>query len=127
MPYTSGQLIGKCQSVIKKCKGIAFGSQNYRPAYKLKETVMDWAGTTIYLGVVMQSSLKFDQHIAFKKDIASKTLGAIKYILKQSPQEGRLLAYTSLYRPILEYTDTVWDPTLAKEVEYLEMLQHRAA
>ena len=74
----------------------------------------------------MQSNLKFDQHIALKKDKASKTLGAIKHILKQAPQEGRLLAYTSLCRPILEYGDTVWDPTLAKEIESLEMLQHRA-
>ena len=111
----------------KKCKVIAFGSQNYRPTYKLGEAVIDWPDTITYLGVVIESNFKYDQHIAFKKDIALKTLGAIKYILKQSPQEGRLLAYTSLYRPILKYTDTVWDPTLAKEVEYLEMLQHRAA
>ena len=55
-----------------------------------------------------------------------ETLGAIKHILKQAPQEGWLLAYTSLCRPILEYSDTVWDPTLAKEMESLEMLQHRA-
>ena len=110
----------------KKCKVIAFGSQNYRPTYKLGEAEMDWTDTTTYLGVVMQSNLKFNQHIALKKDKASKTLGTIKHILKQAPQEGRLLAYTSLCRPILEYADTVWDPTLAKEIESLEMLQHRA-
>ena len=40
----------------KKCKAIAFGSQNNRPANKLWETVKDWA----YLGVIMQSNLKFD-------------------------------------------------------------------
>ena len=76
------------------------------------------------VGGVLQSNLKFDQHITLKKDKTSKTLGAIKHILKQAPQKGRLLAYTSLCRPILEYADTVCDPTLAKEVESLEMLQH---
>ena len=86
---------------------------------------MDWADTTTYLGVIMQSNLTFDQHMALKKNIASKTLGAVKHILKQAPQKIRLLAYTSLCRPILEYADTVWDPTLAKEIESLEMLQHR--
>ena len=40
--------------------------------------------------------------MALKKDIALKTLEAIKHILKQAPQEGRLLADTSLWRPILE-------------------------
>ena len=110
----------------KKCQVIAFGSQNYRPTYKLGEAVMDWADTTTYLGVFMQSNLKFDQHIALKKDKASKTLGAIKHILKQAPQKGRLLAYTCLCRPILEYADTVWDPTLTKIIEFLKMLQHRA-
>ena len=64
--------------------------------------------------------------MVLKKDKASKTLGAIKHILKQAPQEGRLLAYTSLCRPILEYADTVWNPTLTKEIESLEMLQHKA-
>ena len=78
----------------------------------------------------MLSNLKFDQHhVGLKKDKASKTLGAIKRILKQATQEGQLLADTSLFRPIiLEYADTVcvWDPTLAKEIESLEMLQHKA-
>ena len=71
---------------------------------------MDWADTTTYLGVIMQSKLKFDQHMVLKKDKASKTQGAIKQILKAS-KEGRLLAYTSLCRRKLEYADTVWDPT----------------
>ena len=87
---------------------------------------MDWADMTTYLGVIMQSNLKFDQHMALKKYKGSKTLGVIKHIQKQASQEGQLLAYTCLCRPILEYADTVWDPTLAKEIESLEMLQHRA-
>ena len=62
--------------------------------------------------------------MALKKDKVLNTLGAIKHILKQVPQDGLLLAYTSLCRPILEYADTVWNPILAKEIESLEMLQH---
>ena len=73
--------------MIRNVKVIAFESQNYRPTYKLGEALMDWADTTTYLGVVMQSNLEFDQHMAFKKDKASKTLGAIKHILKQASQE----------------------------------------
>ena len=64
--------------------------------------------------------------MTLKKDKASKTLGAIKHILKQAPQKGWLLVYSSLCCTILEYADNVWDPTLAKEIESLEMLQHSA-
>jgi len=74
----------------------------------------------------MQSNLKFDQHITLKKDKASKILGAIKHVLLEASREGKLLAYTNLCHPILEYADTVWDPTLAKDIESLEVLQRRA-
>ena len=73
----------------------------------------------------MQSNHKFDQHMALRKDKALIALGAIKHISKQAPQEGWLLAYPGLCRPMLEHVDTVWDPTLVKEIEFLEMLQHR--
>ena len=56
--------------------------------------------------------------MAFKKDRALKTLEAIKHVLKQAPQEGRLLAYTSLCGPILEYAVTVWVLTLAKKLSF---------
>ena len=64
--------------------------------------------------------------MTLKKDKASKTLGAIKHILKQAPQKGWLLVYSSLCCTILEYADNVWDPILAKEIDYPEMLQYRA-
>jgi len=67
---------------------------------------MDWVDLT-YLGAVIQLNFKFDQHITFKKNKASKILGAIKHVLHEAPREGKLLAYTSLCRPILEYVDTV--------------------
>ena len=68
----------------KKCKVTGFRSRNNEPAYKLRETVMDWADTKTYLGAIMYSNFKFDQQMALKKDKDSKTLGAIKHILKQA-------------------------------------------
>ena len=86
----------------KKCKVIAFESQNYRPTYKLGETVMDWANMATYRGVIMQSNFKFDLRMVLKKDKASTTLGAIKHMLKQAPQDVRLLADTSLCHLMLK-------------------------
>ena len=57
----------------KQCKVIAFGNQNYRPICTLGETGMNWADMTTYLGVIMQSNLKFVQHMVLKKDKVLKT------------------------------------------------------
>jgi len=111
----------------KKCHVIAFGDQTYRPDYRLGNVQMEWTESTKYLGVIMQSNLRFDQHISLKKEKASKILGAIKHILHEAPKHGRLLAYTSLCRPILEYADSMWDPSRQKDIDSLEMIQNRAA
>ena len=75
----------------------------------------------------MQSNFKFDQqNMVLKKDKASTSRGS-NHILKQILQEGRLLAYINLCPPILEYADTVWDPTLAKEIQYLKILKEDAS
>ena len=86
---------------------------------------MTWVNNTKYLGV-MQSDLKFNQHMTSIKRKAYKTLGSIKHLLHDAPRKARLLADTSLCRPLLEYAHTVWDPSRGKDVESIEMTQHRA-
>ena len=44
-----------------------------------------------------------------------------------APQEAKLLAYTSLCRPILEYADIVWDPSVNSKVHHdIEQIQNKA-
>ena len=74
---------------------------------RTSRVVMDWADTAAYLGAMMQSYLKFDQHMALKKDKALKTLGAITHILKQAPQEGVTGLHQLVSPNTLEYADTV--------------------
>ena len=85
---------------------------------------MDWADMTTYLGVIMQSNLKCDQHVALKKDKASKNLGAIKHTNKPHKKDGYWLtpACAAQYWSTL----TLWNPTIAKEIESLWMLQDGA-
>ena len=47
-------------------------------------------------------------------------------MLYNAPRQARLLAYTSLCRPILEYADSVWDLSLKKTINDIEMVQNRA-
>ena len=52
-------------------------------------------------------------------------LSSIQYELHQ--KKSKLLAYyTSLCRPIMEYADTLWDPTDKRTVDFLEKIQSKA-
>ena len=77
--------------------------------YKLGTTYLAWAKSTKYLEVTLQSDLTFNLHIAEKSIKSNKILGGIKHLMHNAPQEAKLLAYTSLCQPILEYADVVLD------------------
>ena len=50
----------------------------------------------------------------------------IKHLMHNAPQEAKLLAYTSLCRPILEYADVVWGPSVKSKVHDEELTQNKA-
>ena len=81
---------------------------------------------TKYLGVIIQSDRAFDSHIHEKIRKASKALGSIKHTLHEAPQKAKLIAYTSLCRPILDYADCVWDPSSRHLIEAIEKVQNMA-
>ena len=74
----------------------------------------------------MQSYLKFTKHITAKTKNANKVLGSIRYTLHDAPERARLLAYTSLCRPVLEYADTLWDPADNATSDNIELIQSKA-
>ena len=47
--------------------------------------------------------------------------------LKYCPEKLRRLSYISLIRSKLEYSSSVWDPHLRKDIHQLEMVQRRDA
>ena len=55
-----------------------------------------------------------------------KLLGGIKHLMSNAPKEAKLLAYTSLCRPILEYADVVWDPSARSKMHNIELVQNSA-
>jgi hypothetical protein len=110
-----------------KCEVITFSKgPSANPEYSLGGSPLNCVQQTRYLGIEMQSNLKFDKHIASKIKSASKVLVCIKYSLHEASDKGKLLAYTSLCRPILEYGDTVWDPTDTTTSNAIEFVQSQA-
>ncbi|XP_067932804.1 uncharacterized protein [Watersipora subatra] len=94
--------------------------------YNLGNLPLVWTEDTKYLGVIIQSDLKFDQHIKSKCSKSRKILGGIKHLMYSTPKEAKLLAYTSLCRPILEYADAVWATTNKNTIQCIELVQNDA-
>jgi hypothetical protein len=73
-----------------------------------------------YLGITLQSDLKWTQHANNIVANANKGLGFLKRNLKTSNTNIKSQAYLSLVRPKLEYACSVWNP-------HSQSLSHRAA
>lgn len=80
-----------------------------------------------YLGVTVQTNLKWDSHISNICNKANSTLGFLKRNLKISSTSLKQQAYTTLVRPSLEYACSVWDPHTQADKNKIEMIQRRAA
>ena len=50
----------------------------------------------------------------------------IKQALHGATKNAKLLVYTTLCRPLVEYASSVWDPLLEYQTYDIEMVQHRA-
>ena len=68
-----------------------------------------------YLGVIIQSDLKWHKHIQSITSKANQTLALLKRNLKIASTPLRERAYFSLVRPKLEYAATVWSPYLIND------------
>lgn len=95
-------------------------------SYTLLDSKINEVDYATYLGVILQNNLKFDLHIEAKINKASKVLGLLKRTLYIAPKKTKLLAYTTICRPILEYGCQVWDPFLKTQCNDIERIQNKA-
>jgi len=79
-----------------------------------------------YLGVLVNSSLKWDGHIDNIEKQASKKLGMIRRCLEGANSETKILAFNTVVRPILEYATQVWSLHIKKQVQRLDKIHRRA-
>jgi len=79
------------------------------------------------LGIIMSSDLSWREHMKSILSRAYKTLNLIRcsFSTCHSPQAKKIL-YLSLVCSQLTYYSQIWHPHLLKDIEILEMIQHRA-
>ena len=95
--------------------------------YILNGDVLKLVSSAKYLGVLVTHNLSWGEHINAIASKANAKLGWARRNLCGCPYELRDIAYTSLIRPGLEYSDCLWDPTTKADAALLDQVQHRAA
>jgi len=79
-----------------------------------------------YLGIVFESSLKFDKNVNNVVNHTKRLTGLIKRTFKCMNKTLFLTLYKSLICSIVDYGSTIWYPTSRKNIQLIENIQRRA-
>ena len=95
--------------------------------YTLNGDVLKLVSSAEYLGVLATHNLSWSEHIRGIAAKANSKLGWARRNLRGCPHKLRDIAYTTLIRPGMEYSDSVWDPNTRADAAFLDQVQNRAA
>ena len=98
-----------------------------RTDYDIRGQKLEIVPSAPYLGVTIDNKLTWTEHIDKMCKKANRTLGFLKRNLKTKNKDIKKGAYSSLVRPLLEYSCTVWDPYQDKQIDKIEKIQNSAA
>ena len=115
---------------VDTCKIMHIGRENPRFKYEMTDRegntqVLKSVEIEKDLGVYVQENLKFDKHISLTVHRANKLVGLIKRAFSYLDEETLLVLYKTIIRPILDYGNTIWFPTLKKDIGAIENVQRR--
>ena len=112
-----------------KCKITCISNKQRppQPTYFFCGSKLEQVDSASYLGITVNSKLKWYKHISSISSKVSRSLGLIKRNVWNCPRKVRETAYTSIVRPKLEYAGTSWDPRYEKDISTLEKVQRKAA
>ena len=114
---------------VKKCHLLSARKRTHTITnqYILKGKVLEPVEHYPYLGVELESNMKWDHHIKQITAKANQTLGFLRRNFSKCPQKVKEHVYHVLVRPHLEYASAAWDPHLDKDVKKVESVQRNAA
>ena len=112
----------KCQTMHITNKRNIIQSTYTIQNHNLKST-----NTAKYLGIHIDSTLKWNTHINKTAQRANTTSTFLHRNIRTCPRKIKHLAYTTLLRPILEYASIIWDPHTDSNTLKLETVQRRSA
>ena len=95
--------------------------------YRHKGHILELQDCTKYLGVDIQSSLSWKNHIDRISKKANSMLGFLRCNLRSCKEDTKANAYFTMVRSNLEYCSSVWNPHQKDQVHKVEMVKRRAA
>ena len=90
--------------------------------YVLDEHHLQQVPESPYLGLTIHETLKWQKHIENVCTKANSSLGFIRRNLRHCHRSLKETAYFSLVRSQLEYSCTIWDPYLQRDIDCLEKI-----
>ena len=115
---------------IKKTNFIIFRSKNKRLIYdsdiKIDNVPVTNVQKTKFLGVIINQSLTWSDHIAAVKQKVAKSVGIIYRIRKNMPKSVLVSSYHTLVHPYLEYCNIVWGIHRSAALSQLFICQKKA-
>lgn len=113
----------------KKCFTMCISLKKNLPLrkYTFCGQVLENTDSHPYLGVQLDSRLRWKEHISNTTANANKILGLIKRNFWYCTEEVKKTLYTTIVRPKLEYATAVWDPHYKCDVDKIERVQRSAA
>lgn len=113
---------------INKCSVMSFYRilEPIRFTYKFYDEPLTFTTTVKDLGVLLDTKLRFDNHINTAINKAYRMLG---FLIRQCKNFTNIktlnILFNSLVRPHLEYCTPVWNPSYSKYIHSLEKVQIR--
>ena len=97
----------------------------YQPL-KMNDVTLTEVQEHKHLGVTLTKNLSWSVHITNISNAASKRLDIMTGLKNMLDRNTLEIMYKSFVRPLLEYSDMLWDGCFQKDADKLEVLQHRA-
>ena len=95
--------------------------------YKINNKTLSSVKHHPYLGIELDSNLKWNHHIENITLKGNRALNFLRRNLTNCPSTIKEKAYNTLVRPCIEYCSSVWDPHLETHTSNLERIQQQAA
>jgi hypothetical protein len=95
--------------------------------YLLQSHILQPVDNSKYLDVTISNDRDWGPHINDITTKANKTLGFLRRNMKNCTRKVKTLTYTSLVRPVVEYSSLVWNPSKNQQISEVEQIQRKAA
>ena len=113
----------KSESILLSMKH----NKPYRPPVLLNQTKIAKVNSHKHLGIIFSNDCTWHEHIKLVKSKAWKRINIMCKLKFQLDRKSLQTIYFSFIRPLLEYTDVVWNNCTQYESIELDKIQNEAA